>query len=129
MDFEGQYLTYEDYRYLGGTLDLMSFNLLEFEARKKIDLRTKNRIKGTNYCDIPYEVKLCMFKLMNKLNEYEKKESSKGISSETVGSYSVTYSQDTSENETTVKDKDLDDLMMSDLYGVALNGEHLIYLG
>ena len=46
MEFEGQYLTYEDYKGLGGTLDLMPFNLLEFEARKKIDINTKNRLKN-----------------------------------------------------------------------------------
>ena len=40
MEFEGQYLTYEDYKALGGTLnDQMPFNLLEFESRKQIDKR------------------------------------------------------------------------------------------
>ena len=47
MEFEGQYLTYEEYIDLGGTLDLMPFNLLEFEARRKIDIRTQSRLKDS----------------------------------------------------------------------------------
>ena len=46
MEFSGQYLTYEEYRALGGTLDLTSFNLLEFEARRQIDIKTFNRLKN-----------------------------------------------------------------------------------
>ena len=40
MTFEGQYLTYAEYTELGGSaIGEMPFNLLEFEARKKIDLK------------------------------------------------------------------------------------------
>ena len=46
MEFSGQYLTYPEYKSLGGTLDIMPFNLLEFEARKKIDNRTLYRLKN-----------------------------------------------------------------------------------
>ena len=48
MQFEGQYLTYPEYRSLGGTLDITPFNLLEFEARRKIDIETQSRLKGAN---------------------------------------------------------------------------------
>ena len=129
MEFEGQYLTYEEYRALGGTLDLMPFNLLEFEARKKIDLRTKGRLKTTPTEEIPFEVKTCIYKLIDKLKTYEKKESSKGIASESVGSYSVHYTTDNSEQVTETKDKDLDDVIMTELYGVVVNNEHIIYCG
>ena len=44
MEFKGQYLTYQEYKALGGTLDEMPFNLLEFNARKKIDERTFGRL-------------------------------------------------------------------------------------
>ena len=38
MKFEGQYLTFEEYKSLGGTLkDKTPFNLLEIEARNQID--------------------------------------------------------------------------------------------
>ena len=63
MEIEGQYLTYEEYKSLGGTLDLMPFNLLEFEARKEIDKRTFGRlvnlekqIKDTNLTQQVYVV-------------------------------------------------------------------------
>ena len=45
MEFKGQYLTYQDYKALGGTLDLTPFNLLEFEARKEVDDCTYGRLK------------------------------------------------------------------------------------
>ena len=41
--FSGQYLTYLEYQSLGGTLEETPFNLLEYEARKQIDLRTQRR--------------------------------------------------------------------------------------
>ena len=54
MEFKGQYLSYNEYKALGGeTLDQMPFNLLEFEARRKIDSRTQNRLKNINSSDIP----------------------------------------------------------------------------
>ena len=39
MEESEKYLTYQDYRSMGGTLDLMPFNLLDFEAERKIDER------------------------------------------------------------------------------------------
>ena len=42
MTFEGQYLTYAEYQELGGSaIGVMPFNILEFEARKQIDIRTQ----------------------------------------------------------------------------------------
>ena len=55
MEFKGQYLTYKEYKALGGSLDQTPFNLLEFEARKKVDEKTQRRLlKETT---IPEEVK------------------------------------------------------------------------
>ena len=65
MEFSGQYLTYEEYKALGGTLDLTPFNLLEFESRRRIDTRTFNRLKGIDSDGIPQEVKICEFKMIN----------------------------------------------------------------
>jgi hypothetical protein len=67
MEFKGQYLTYEEYRALGGTLDLTPFNLLEFEARKKIDLWTDNRLVNLENSNIPNEVKMCEFKIIDSV--------------------------------------------------------------
>ena len=65
MEFNGQYLTYEEYLALGGTLDLMPFNLLETEARSEIDKRTFGRL--VNLESQNENVKLCMFQLINLL--------------------------------------------------------------
>ena len=63
MEFEGQYLTYDDYEELGGDLPEMPFNLLEFEARRQIDLRTHNRLVDEE--EVPFEVQMCMYNLIN----------------------------------------------------------------
>lgn len=124
MEFEGQYLSYEEYKALGGTLDLMPFNILEFEARRKIDEQTHNRLVGIE--EIPQEVKMCEYKIMNTvLKQYD--EINRGINSESVGSYSVSYSnaKDIIEDKNT----EIQDLISSYLYGVIVNNEHIIYCG
>ena len=125
MEFEGQYLTYEDYKGLGGTLDLIPFNLLEFEARKKIDINTKNRLKSEK--TIPNEVKLCIYKLINTIETYVN-EKNRNIQSESVGEYSVNYGRNIKEI-IQGKSTELDDIILNDLYGVIVNGEHVIYKG
>ena len=126
MTFEGQYLTYAEYTELGGSaIGEMPFNLLEFEARKKIDLRTQNRL--VNIETIPQEVKLCMFNMINKIQLYQN-DANRNIGSESVGSYSVDYVDDIQKvikNQST----ELDDIIMNSLYGVVVNGEHILYLG
>ena len=71
MEISKQYLTYEEYKGLGGTIDQVSFNLLEFECRKKIDIRTQNRL--INVTEIPQEVKICIFKMIDKSFSYDSK--------------------------------------------------------
>lgn len=125
MTFEGQYLTYAEYQELGGSaIGLMPFNLLEFEARKRIDLRTHKRLIGQ---EIPNEVKLCLFNLINIISKYTSNYD-RNLSSESVGSYSVTYANNISE---VVKNKatELDDVILNDLYGVVVNNQHIIYNG
>ena len=125
MEFNGQYLVYEDYKALGGTLDLTSFNLLEFEARRQIDSRTQNRLRQVE--NIPQEVKLCEFRLINVVEKYTN-ESDRTIASETVGSYSVDY-KDNIQQVIQNKNAELSDLILSELYGVIVNGEHILCLG
>ena len=125
MEFSGQYLTYNEYKALGGTLDQTPFNLLEFEARKRIDLRTQNRLKNEE--TIPQEVKLCIYNLINTLITYENNEN-RNIQSEKVGEYSVNFGENIKqiiEN----KSIELDDIIMYDLYGIIVNNEHIIYNG
>jgi hypothetical protein len=125
MEFSGQYLTYEEYRSLGGTLDLTPFNLLEFEARRKIDTRTQNRLK--NEKTIPQEVKLCIYNLIGTLETYINKQN-RNVQSESVGEYSVSYGGNIKEMVES-KNAELDDIILNNLYGVIVNGEHVIYNG
>jgi hypothetical protein len=89
MEFKNQYLQYREYMALDNKFSEMPFNLLEFEARKIIDNFTFGRLK--NLKDQVQEVKLCVFSLINEINDYNTVKSN--VSSESVGSYSVTYNK------------------------------------
>ena len=126
MTFEGQYLTYAEYQALGGSaIGEMPFNLLEFEARRRIDEPTHNRLVGG--IDIPQEVKLCEFTIINNVLKAYDEEIARGKSSESVGSYSVSYSniKEIIENKRT----EIADIISTNLYGVVYNGEHVLYSG
>lgn len=130
MSFENQYLTYAEYQALGGTLQETPFNVLEFEARKQINIRTQNRL--VNEETQTDEVKLCVFHLIEKINSYSNASSnaSGNIASESTDGYSISYVNATQISEI-VKSKnvELDDIIMNDLYGVIINNEHIIYNG
>lgn len=135
MTFEGQYLTYAEYQALGGSaIGETPFNLLEFEARRQIDSRTFNRLKNVSSTDIPQEVKLCVFKLINSINSYANTTSnvaSNGnVASENTDGYSISYVTANQISEiVNSKNNELDDIVWNYLIGVAVNGEHLMYLG
>lgn len=63
MEFNGQYLKYNEYLELGGSLPETPFNLLEFEARKEIDKKTQSRL--INLKEQTIETKMCVFQLIN----------------------------------------------------------------
>lgn len=127
MEFNHQYLTYEEYKSLGGTLDEMPFNILELKARQIINERTQNRLKDVE--QIPQEVKSCVYDLIQTINKYNNSDNSTSlnISSENTDGYSVTYKSGT---ELTAEQKaQLEDIMLTDLYGVIVNGKAILYLG
>jgi len=129
MDFEGQYLEFDEYQELGGSLNETPFNLLEYEARRKIDERTQGRLK--NIKEIPQEVKMCVFALINSIETYSNESiKNKNIASESVGSYSVSYASG-SQIQEIIKSKnvELNDIINTYLYGVIVNNEHILYLG
>ena len=133
MEFNGQYLTYEEYTRLGGTgLTQMPFNLLEFEARRKIDLKTFNRLKEVDSKDIPQEVKLCEYKMIESLENYAKtmENIGSGVASENTDGYSVSYLTSNQVSEIVKsKETELDDIIRTYLLNVILNKEHLMYVG
>lgn len=126
MEFENQYLSFVEYTRLGGKLSVMPFNILEFEARRIIDRRTQNRLVGVK--DLPQEVKMCMFALINTISNYNAKNENVGISSETTDGYSISYSNVTRETINT-KISELQEIVSNYLIGVVVNNEHILYLG
>lgn len=131
MDFKEQYLAYDEYEELGGSLAETPFNILEFEARKKIDERTFGRLKGIK--KIPIEVKMCVYVLINTLESYSiglTSSRNKNIASESTDGYSVSYASGSQVQEIVkAKSVELNDIIMSYLSGVVVNNKHILYLG
>lgn len=125
MEFKGQYLTYEEYKSLGGTLGEMPFNILELKARQVINERTQNRLKNVE--DIPVEVKVCEYHLINTANSYQSKTSDISVASENIDGYSISYKSGT--ELTDEQKKQYNDIMETDLYGVIIDNIPILYLG
>ena len=125
MEFNKQYLTYEDYKSLGGTLGEMPFNILELKARQIINERTQNRLK--NVKDIPVEVKVCVYHLVNIASSYQSKVSDVSVASESTDGYSISYKSGTELTEE--QKKQYDEVMETDLYGVIVDNTPILYLG
>lgn len=90
MEFIKQYLTWEEYRLLGGTLEEAPFNILELQARKIIDKYTYGKLKNLEHQE--NEVKVCMFRLVGMVEKHNKQATrDTGIASESIDGYSVSY--------------------------------------
>lgn len=83
MVFTGQYLTFDEYQAIGGSLTEDTFNLLEYKARKKIDKYTSGRL--IDLTEQLQEVKMCVNELISIENE-----NNSTIKSESVDGYSYT---------------------------------------
>lgn len=129
MNFENQYLNYNEYKELGGTILEMPFNILEFEARKKIDERTQRRLY--NVSKIPLEVKMCIYKLIEFMNTYEEQQIvNSSIASENIDGYSVTYNNSNNTSEIVkTKSRQIDDIITTYLINTVVNNQHILYLG
>lgn len=127
MEFKGQYLTYQEYLALGGTLDEMPFNLLEYNARKKIDERTFGRLidREQEYQD----VKLCVYDMITTLNSYSSYDTqNKAISSESTDGYSISYGTP-QKSITDAKNSELEDIMNSYLANIVIDNVPVLYRG
>ena len=128
MEFEGQYLTYDEYEELGGDLLEMPFNLLEFEARQEIDKYTFGRLKelATQVND----VKICVYKIISYINNYNQLLSTNGaISSENTDGYSISYSK-MSSSDTDTKNNVIKDIVKTYLIDCKLDdGTPYLYCG
>ena len=91
------YLTYAEYKSMGGTLDETAFNDFEFEAEVYVNWYTFSRLK--KYTTYPDEVKKCMYKLIQLAKiQYDTMMSSSvssgGVSSSVANSTIASQSND-----------------------------------
>ena len=130
MDFTNQYLSYQEYIELGGTLEEVPFNELEYECRRIIDSRTQNRLKNAD--EIPEEVKMLENKMIQTLQGYyvSLNRAQSGVASENTDGYSVSYISSNQISQLIEGKIDvLQDLVSTYLFGVIVNNEHLLYCG
>lgn len=120
MKFDNQYLTYDEYKKLGGNLSDMPFNLLEYRAEKEVDELTSNRFrKVSNY---PQELKLCINNLITNIDKYNESETK---SSETVGNYSVNYDKPVTKE----KKEELKSIIKTYLSTTKIDNVFVLYCG
>lgn len=130
MTFDGQYLTYNEYLNLGGVeMGEMPFNLLEFETRRQIDLRTHNRLKGQS--NIPQEVKLCENEIINLIKNYKSMSTNESnVASVNTDGYSESYLTPKEIQEIINKsNSEIKNIIRIYLGEVIYNNEHLLYCG
>ena len=127
MEFDGQYLTYSEYQSLGGTLEEMPFNLLEFKARKEVDKYTFGRLEeiGNGY----NEVKLCVNDIIGILDLYSDYDNQdKRISSVNTDGYVESYNLDISGMEKSKNDK-IKNIIYNYLSNLYLDDTPILYRG
>lgn len=133
MTFEGQYLTKQEYLDLGGSaIQDMPFNLLEFEARRRIDNETFNRLVGQQ--EIPQEVKICEYELINIIKGYigdnNTNATNGNVASESTDGYSISYiTSDKISDVVKSRETELTSIIRTYLLGIVYNNEHLMYCG
>lgn len=135
MIFDNQYLTYNEYINIGGEqIGETPFNLLEFECRKQIDLKTQSRLKDIPTKQIPQDVRLCLFNLINSVKQHIQTknsiEKSGNLASESIDGYSVSYITSKDIKDVILsKNVEINDIIISYLYGVVVDNEHVIFCG
>lgn len=130
MEFTNQYLSYEEYQELEGTLEEVPFNELEFECQRIVDSRTQNRLKNAD--EIPQEVKLLINKMIQTLQGYyiSLNKAQSGVASVNTDGYSESYISSNQISQLIEGKIDvLQDLVSTYLFGVIVNNEHLLYCG
>ena len=93
-----QYLTYEEYTEIGGTLDLTAFNRNIDRACGVVDTETRNRVE--NMKEMPRQVKACCRDLTEYLHNNSTLAKSVSSKSQSAGgvSESESYSEKTAED-------------------------------
>ena len=86
------YITYEQYKALGGTANSSAFPRLEQLARKKLDYWTQRRITGPDD-----DIRLCMVLIIDAMGKISRGE--KDVSSVSNDGVSVTYASARTEEQ------------------------------
>ena len=128
MEFTKQYLTYEEYCLLGGTLEEAPFNILELEAQKNIDKYTFGRLKELD--EQINEVKICEYKLIELIDTYNSYSNQNKLGyTENTDGYSISYSG-ASENVLKAKINDIKGIIRTYLAECYLeDGTPYLYVG
>lgn len=111
------YLTYEEYKDKGGTLDSIAFNHAYIKAFALINSYTFGRLKNTQPNEV---IKGLIFEL---INSYEEEEACK-VQSQSHDGYSETYKTDT--NYTTLRETAIREFLSAETDN---NGTPLLYCG
>lgn len=127
MQFKGQYLTYEEYKEMGGALDRVPFDLLEYDVRKMIDERTFGRL--AHLSSVPLDVKMCVFRMVETIEKYLPLETqNKAIASENTDGYSISYRK-LEISDISTKREELKNIMEIYLSNVIVDGIPALYIG
>lgn len=125
-----QYLTYDEYRRMGGELDETDFSTKEQEAEMEINFLTDRRLVLDTA--IPGEVKNLVFNLIDLISQkadYESTDSGT-VASVSNDGVSVSYAKQTAQEFLDGYDDNLKKMIVKYLYGLTNQaGESLIYRG
>ena len=132
------YLTYLEYKDMGGTVDKTAFNQLEFEARAKIDWYTFNRLQKET--EFPEAVKRCMYKLISLIQNAEQASVvggtsadgsiTAGVASQSNDGVSISFNTLSAKDMIDVSDKEIEDCINTYLQSVINSlGQKVLYRG
>ena len=123
-----QYMTFEQYIALGGTLPLMEFTLAEVKARARIDAMTQGRV--ANMAEVPLQVLVAMMEIMTVDGAFSAAAQAAApvAASFTTDGYSETYGS--AESRTAAIEKQLTGSIETLLDGITDDdGVPLLYAG
>lgn len=133
------YLTYEEYRTYGGTLDETTFTEYEYEAESQIDWYTFSRLQKMNSEDIDERVKRCVYILVHKIQNIQSLQSpissdsdsvNAGIASQSNDGVSISYNVLSASEIVKSSQDDIKQLINKYLQGVTDNlGHKVLYRG
>lgn len=133
------YLTYQEYKNMGGTLEETSFEMYEFQARAKIDWYTFNRLQKET--EFPEAIKRCMYLIIsyllqaNSISGVSSSDESGGaytsnIASQSNDGVSISYNILSAKDAISNADAKIESVISQFLQGVTNSlGQKLLYRG